>query len=344
MEDFMAAATAAISGKLRPPMLPTAAHLRQFLRRSLLLLLYTLLHLLLSILPLFSSLRSPKSPISRPYPQSLSTSPSPASRALSHVLSVVSRVSVSSRKYDLIRALADRLLDDNLRFIGGGEINRAALSISFSRAVRHLESSVGPKPDGSLLNALRSRLRVWSEKEDNTGAASVEAEKTAAEIMWMAGKMAECGAAAEAVARWGAAARLAGLALDSEPRLQVALVRVSAFLFKHVNTRMAKGVEGKEEEEEECSIAQRRMAMLTSWLPLLCRATNGTDTPILTSTERAEMVRVLQATIEKLNWNEQEEVLAIWLHHFTASPDSDWPNLESCYTRWYAESRKLLLE
>lgn len=190
---------------------------------------------------------------------------------------------------------------------------------------------------------LRSGLRVWSEKEGNTGAASVEAEKTAAEIMWMAGKMADCGAAAEAVARWGAATRLAGLALVSEPRLQVALVRVSAFLFKHVNTRMAKGVEGKE-EEEECSIAQRRMAMLTSWLPLLCRATNGTDTPILTSTERAEMVRVLEATIEKLNWNEQEEVLAIWLHHFTASPDSDWPNLESCYTRWYAESRKLLLE
>lgn len=74
---------------------------------------------------------------------------------------------------------------------------------------------------------LRSGLRVWSEKEGNTGAASVEAEKTAAEIMWMAGKMADCGAAAEAVARWGAAARLAGLALVSEPRLQVALVRVS---------------------------------------------------------------------------------------------------------------------
>ncbi|KAJ0988412.1 hypothetical protein J5N97_006768 [Dioscorea zingiberensis] len=339
MEHFVAAASAAISGKLRTPTLLTAGHLRHLLRRSLLLLLHTLLGLLLSILALFHCLHSPKSPISTP--SSPSTCPSPAARALSHVLAVVSRVSVSSRKYDLVRSLADRLLDDNLRFIGGAEINHAALSVAFSHALRRLESSISPKPDGSLLDSLRSGLRIWSEKEGSSVAACAEAEKTAAEIMWMAGKMAECGAAAEAVVRWGAAAGLAGLALDSEPRLQVALVRVSAFLFKHVNARMPKGVG---EDEEEWSIAQRRMAMLTSWLPLFCRATNGTDTPILTSSERSETVRVLQETIEKLNWNQQEEVLALWLHHFTTSPDSDWPNLESCYTRWYAESRKLLLE
>lgn len=84
------------------------------------------------------------------------------------------------------------------------------------------------------------------------------------------------------------------------------------------------------------------MSMLTSWLPLLCRASNGADAPILSSGERAEMVSVLEEMIEKLSWEQQEEVLALWLHHFTCCPDSDWPNLEACYTRWYSKSRDLL--
>ena len=79
-------------------------------------------------------------------------------------------------------------------------------------------------------------------------------------------------------------------------------------------------------------------------IPWLCRASNGTDTPILSSGERAEMVRVLEEMIEQLGWEQQEEVMALWLYHFMSCPDSDWPNLESCYIRWYSESRKLLLK
>lgn len=96
-------------------------------------------------------------------------------------------------------------------------------------------------------------------------------------------------------------------------------------------------------EGEDGSIAHW-MAMLTSWLPLLCRASNGVGTSILSSGERVEMVRVLEEIIEKLSWQQQEEVLALWLHHFTSCSDSDWPNLVSCYTRWYSESRKFLLK
>lgn len=60
------------------------------------------------------------------------------------------------------------------------------------------------------------------------------AEKLAAEALWLGQKMAECGAAPDAVARWGTAAELGRFALSAEPRLQVAFVRVSGqlpFLF-----------------------------------------------------------------------------------------------------------------
>ena len=39
-------------------------------------------------------------------------------RALAHVLSVASRLPVASRKYELVRGLAERLLDDNVRARG----------------------------------------------------------------------------------------------------------------------------------------------------------------------------------------------------------------------------------
>lgn len=117
----------------------------------------------------------------------------------------------------------------------------------------------------------------------------------------------------------------------------------AVFLFKHANSKQFE--EGKQgEEEKERIIADGRLAMLMSWLPLLCQASNGTDSPVLSSREKEEMVRVLEELIEKLSWEQQEEVLALWLHHFASFPDSDWPNLEASYTRWYAEARKLLLK
>lgn len=100
---------------------------------------------------------------------------------------------------------------------------------------------------------------------------------------------------------------------------------------------------GAPAEEQERNISHIRMAILKSWLPLLCRASNGTETPTLNSREKTETVRVLEELIAKLGWEQQEEVLAIWLHHFAACPDSDWPNLESYYAQWYSDSRKLII-
>ncbi|CAL9176806.1 unnamed protein product [Musa hybrid cultivar] len=332
----------------------------RLLRRSLMVSL----HLFLSLLSLFSLVLSHlSSPPRRPPPRASAPDPlSPtdgtsAGRALSRVLSAVSRVPVASRKYDLVRSLAERLLGDNLRYASGEGrafqfINRAALSAAFARTLRRLEAAVaaeaslapGDGSGGRIMGAVKSRVRRWAE-----GAAvapgmvvgvGVSADKLAAEVMWLGQKMAESGAVADAVAMWGEAAGLAQLAVSAVPRLQVALVRVCAFMFKHANSKNFDEVKVREEEESHLAFFQ--MAMLKSWLPLICQACNGVDTPILSSRVRAEMVSMLEEMIEKLSWDQQEEVLSLWLHHFTECPDSDWPNLESCYMRWYSESLRFL--
>ncbi|XP_038983261.1 uncharacterized protein LOC103697933 [Phoenix dactylifera] len=370
MESLAAIAAALLSSKHVSPsdaarsspsslILLPGGRLLHLLRRFLLLSLHALLSLLFFLLsPAFSHL--PSSSFS---PATAATAPdgtTAADRALAHVLSTVSRVPVASRKYELVRSLADRLLDDNLRLgaaTGLNELNRAALSAAFSRNLQCLEAATAAAisraspTDRSLdmiIGAVRSGMRRFAaaaavaEEGDVVGVGGAgSAEKMAAEALWLGQKMAECGAAVEAVAQWGAAARLGRLALSAEPRLQVALVRVSAFLFKHANSKQMEEWKG---EGEDGSIAHYRMAMLTSWLPLLCRASNGVGAPIMSSGERVEMLRVLEEIIEKLSWEQQEEILALWLHHFTSCPDSDWPNLVSCYTRWYSESRKFLLK
>lgn len=126
--------------------------------------------------------------------------------------------------------------------------------------------------------------------------------------------------------------------LVAEPSLQVALLRLAVFLLRHANS-----AEFDAGGEDEGNKAEQRMAMLRSWLPLLCRGSNGTDAPALSGKERAETVSVLEELVEKLRREQQEEAMALWLHHFAACPYTDWPNLEQCYTRWYAQSRSQLL-
>ncbi|KAK4340021.1 hypothetical protein RND71_041483 [Anisodus tanguticus] len=49
------------------------------------------------------------------------------------------------------------------------------------------------------------------------------------------------------------------------------------------------------------------MFKLMSWLPLLCQASNGTDTPVLSISETAELERVLEQMIETLEQEDQEQ-------------------------------------
>ena len=89
---------------------------------------------------------------------------------------------------------------------------------------------------------------------------------------------------------------------------------------------------------------QAKKKMLMAWLPLLCRGSNGTDVPILSTSEKAELESILEELIGMLEEEEdQEQVLSLWLHHFTYCPTSDWPNLRASYNQWCTATRKLLI-
>ncbi|CAN6233390.1 unnamed protein product [Urochloa humidicola] len=338
--------------------LPVAAAARALTLLRRLLLLAT--HAFISLFFIFLYALSPATPPA-PYPPALAPTllpmepGSPArdtsvGRALAHVLSVASRLPVSSRKYELVRGLAERLLNDNARDGGArvAAVSRAALAGAFARTLRQLESAAAggewPPAVELAVRAVRTGMRWWRPPAASSldeGFGGPAAEKMAAELLWLGQKMAECGAAREAVVQFGAAARLGSRVLVAEPALQVSLLRLAVFLFKHANsTEFEQSAGGK--DKAAVAVAEQRMAMLRLWLPLLCRGSTGTEAPVLTGRERAEMVAVLEDLIDKLSWEQREEALSLWLHHFAACPDTDWPNLETCYMRWYAESRRLL--
>ncbi|XP_075673653.1 uncharacterized protein LOC142643016 [Castanea sativa] len=283
------------------------------------------------------------------------------SRALSQLLSIVNDIPVSSRKYEVVRSLAEKLIDENNREGSQAlrEVNRTALSLAFDRTLTQLEAAVveqggqedragdGGSGSGSVeyklsrvLNAVR---RFGTGKKSPVGMNRLEAcsaEKLAAELLWLAQKLVSCGCVEEAVSKWAVASNLAWLGLWAEPRLQGSLVKISAFLFKQSKDLGLYEIKESKKEQQR----QTKKKMLLSWLPLLCRASNGTDVPILSLSERVELERVLEESIEMLEQEEeQEQVLSLWLDHFTHCPSSDWPNLHASYTRWCNASRKLLV-
>ncbi|CAA6664392.1 unnamed protein product [Spirodela intermedia] len=173
-----------------------------------------------------------------------------AGRALSHLLTVVTRIPANSRKYELLRGLADRLLEENLLCgsAAAAAIGGAALAHAFSRTTRRLEAAAarlqgpGRRPDGSMegiLTGVRSRLRRWVDRPEEkappqAGAAAGDgddgaedaAEKLAAEALWLAEKMAPAAPLARRWRRGRGGGPGKGL-LSSSPRLQAALVRIS---------------------------------------------------------------------------------------------------------------------
>uniref|UniRef100_A0ACD5Z3X9 Uncharacterized protein n=1 Tax=Avena sativa TaxID=4498 RepID=A0ACD5Z3X9_AVESA len=348
---------AAISTILLLPLPVAAARALSVLRRLALLATQAFISVFFAFLSALSPPPPPPPPsltpsLPPPHQQGSSAAAAGTSsvgRALGHVLWVASRLPVASRKYELVRGLAERLLDDDNVSARVAAVSRAALSGAFERTLRQLEASAagGNWPAMELAaRAVRTGVRWWRPTEavaplEGEAFGGPAAEKLAAELLWLAQKMAACCAAREATVQFGAAPRLGSRALVAEPTLQVALLRLAVFLFRHANSAEFEQHSG-DKEGDKAAVAEHRMAMLRSWLPLLCRGSNGTDAPVLSGRERAEMVTVLEELIEKLRWEQQEEALALWLHHFAACPDTDWPNLEGCYTRWYAESRKLL--
>lgn len=115
---------------------------------------------------------------------------------------------------------------------------------------------------------------------------------------------------------------------------------MAALLFHKVKNV---GIDEVEESKKEKG-KETKVKMLLSWLPLLCRGSNGVDVPVLSICEKAELEKELEEMIEMVEQQEvKEQILSLWLHHFTYCPTSDWPNLHSSYARWYSASRRLVL-
>jgi len=145
----------------------------------------------------------------------------------------------------VVRSLTEKIIDDN--HLDGvhslREVNRVALSSAFGRALRQLEVKVAERDQGEgeegdgreLYRMVRRRVwRVvgWRVKGGEGGfSGGVPAEKLAAELVWMAKKMVECGCADEALRRWAVADNLGFLALAADPRLQALLVKLAGTIF-----------------------------------------------------------------------------------------------------------------
>ncbi|PNX92332.1 hypothetical protein L195_g015467 [Trifolium pratense] len=164
-------------------------------------------------------------------------------RALSQLLSALNDIPVSSRKYEVVRSLTEKIIDDN--HLDGvhslREVNRVALSTAFGRALNQLEGKVAEREgeverEGDGVEYYRMmRRRIWKVvravgwrvRGGEGGLGGVPAEKLAAELVWMVKKMVECGCADEGIHRWAAASNLGFLALSADPRLQSSLVKLA---------------------------------------------------------------------------------------------------------------------
>ncbi|GER55527.1 ILI1 binding bHLH 1 [Striga asiatica] len=294
------------------------------------------------------------------------------SRALSQLLLIMSEIPVSSRKYEVVRLLTENLIDENLS--EGSqvlrEVNCAVLSSAFTRSLRQIEAAAAAEQGQSgggdcardeifiCSNNRASRLikgvgyygrAAWryANSRGVVGGPGISAEKLAAELLWLARKMAACGCEEEAICMWASASNLAGLALSAEARLQGSLVKISAFLIKQAKEMKDNKKDGtKTSKPPKPDLTnETKIKLLMTWLPLLCRASSGTDTPVLSMGERTELEMTLEEIISSLGEQEEQEcVLSVWVHHFTRCPASDWPNLRQCYSRWYGSSRARLVQ
>ncbi|XP_022725879.1 uncharacterized protein LOC111282164 isoform X3 [Durio zibethinus] len=171
-------------------------------------------------------------------------------RALSQLLSSITDIPVSSRKYEIVRSLAERLIEENNRedIEALREVNRKVLSAALSRTLCQLEAAMvelgqdrvghdgaGPGPVQYRLNRVLRAVRsvgdgVWTRVgrvREDVNRSGNSAEKLAAELLWLAQKLAACGFEEEAVERWASASNLAWLSLLAGPRLQASLVKVT---------------------------------------------------------------------------------------------------------------------
>lgn len=127
-------------------------------------------------------------------------------------------------------------------------MNRTVLSAAFSRTLNQLEAAMMELdrdrggggyalygPDYYKLNRVMRVVQsfgdlAWSRARKSRDMLLPEgnsAEKLAAELAWLAEKLAGCGCSKESVSQWASASNLALLAVNAESHLQRCFVKVS---------------------------------------------------------------------------------------------------------------------
>lgn len=175
----------------------------------------------------------------------------------------MNEIPATSRKYQFAVAMADRIVDENVRD-GRPEllhINRRVLSSAFGRttgllylALQRLEAAgddgnawpsriIKTLPLGSYLVSYAKGFRQCvgilfpslgtseSVKRQQLaiggGEEEIRAEKLAQELLWIIDKLRLCGALDEALMQWSIASGLASFSLTSNPRVQGSIVKIT---------------------------------------------------------------------------------------------------------------------
>ncbi|OVA10699.1 hypothetical protein BVC80_645g7 [Macleaya cordata] len=300
-------------------------------------------------------------------------------RALSHIFSLMNEIPATSRKYQFAVAMADKIVDENLRggHVALQEINRTALSSAFARTsnllYRSLLQSSQPVfeegtgtwtssilqalPFGSFIGTyLIKGLRFCLPSFLPFGGQLDTCQTQKIRQLVMAGGDDEFN-------EWVVAEKLGQELLWITNKLIVcsavdeALVqwsfgsglaslsltahpRVQGFIVKITVVLLGELARGDNPLMEETP-RQVKYRLLLLWLPLLCYASNGLSYPLLTGIEKAETERRIEKVISSLPASDQEIILSNWFQDYTHS-NSDWPNLQKSYDQWCRSSRNLL--
>ena len=180
----------------------------------------------------------------------------------------MNEIPATSRKYQFTVAMADRIVDENVRD-GRAEllhINRRVLSSAFARATgllyRTLQRQEAAGDDGfawpsriikalplgsylvsyvkgfshcvsTFVNSIgTSQSMKRQQLAIGGGEEEIRAEKLAQELLWIMDKLRLCGAVDEALMQWSFASGLASFSLTSNPRVQGSIVKISGEIYQ----------------------------------------------------------------------------------------------------------------
>lgn len=289
------------------------------------------------------------------------------SRALCQMLGLVNDTPASSEKYEFARALAEKLITQNMSKGDGTlwETNRAALQGAFLRTSKLLTTSLEElQHQQELKEASWFWVLVHSIFQKNIGVfhrtLSVEyictcvhnflfgiakATKIPSDLppLQSASNRKDLTATAEKLAQellWITEKLKECSYIYEVTRTWSAmpcLAKLSLSAHPHIQACLLRISVMLLKDLAVCEsntwISCLKVDMLLVWLPLFCHAKIGFDFPSLMPSEKAGILRDLEQNILSLSVHDQEMVLSCWLREYVSSA-SEWPNLQECFESW----------